>query len=373
MSHVSFILIILRNTNQTLFRCLGAQRVQITIRILVSVKLRYLQYNTMTRYTEKHTILHALNTFPKVFFVWGILDLRPQRPVEMEEKLRKDFPHLSQFTFLNRNNFNQYCKRSLKEIVIQDFTYWEYNSFQREAPTWQLVDDSIQSIAGFLLAKCVELGVNCESFLASRKNSSPKYNFDRIQVLLDLYQNGSQQASALANSSSGGWDIVGKCRHLDKLSEAGLIERTTFSSVENHIGYQWVPDKKPDEICYDDPDDGVDKYSIAIKRISEVLSNSDWAVGPAELARLAGYESESYIKGAIRKLYRQGFVLKLNKGNYSVCRLTEAGKAVVKHAIKPLVLGLEGVEDQVDWFGNTEPTKEHLVTAMEMYAKGLGS
>jgi hypothetical protein len=38
------------------------------------------------------TILHALNTFPKAFFIWGILDQRPQRPVEMEEKLREQYP-----------------------------------------------------------------------------------------------------------------------------------------------------------------------------------------------------------------------------------------------------------------------------------------
>lgn len=317
-------------------------------------------------------ILHALNTFPKAFFVWGILDQMPQRPVEMEDRLREEFPFLLQFSFLNRNNFSQYCKRSLKEILTRDFTYWEYRSFQKEVPTWQLVDDSIRPIAGFLLAKCVELGVNCESFLASSKNSSPKYNFDRIQILLDLYRNGSQQASSLTDIG-GDWDNSGKSRHLAKLAETGLIERTTFSSKENHIGYQWVPDKYPDEICYDNPDDGADKYRIAMKRISELLSNSDHAMGPSELAGLAGYKSESYIKGAIRRLYRQGFVSKLSKGNHSVCRLAEGGKAVVRHIIKPLILGLDGVEKQINWFSKTEPTEEHLVTAMEMYARGLKS
>ena len=123
----------------------------------------------------------------------------------------------------------------------------------------------------------------------------------------------------------GDWDSTGKSRHLAKLAEAGLIERTTFSSKKDHIGYQWVPDKNPDEICYGNPDKGADKYRIAMKRISEILSNSDRAMGPSELARLAGYKSESYIKGAIRRLYRQGFVSKLSKGNHSVCRLTEGG------------------------------------------------
>jgi len=160
---------------------------------------------------------------------------------------------------------------------------------------------------------------------------------------------------------------------LAKLAGAGLIERTTFSSKENRIGYQLVPDKNPDEICYDNPDDGADKYRIAMKRISEILSNSDRAMGPSELARLVGYESESYIKGVIRRLYRQGFVSKLSKGNHSVCKLAEGGKAVVRHIIKPLVLGLDGVEKQVNWFSKTEPTEEHLVVAMEMYAKGLES
>jgi len=95
-------------------------------------------------------------------------------------------------------------------------------------------------------------------------------------------------------------------------------------------------------------------------------------MGPSELARLAGYKSDHYIAGAIRRMYRQGFVSKLNKGNHSVCRLTEGGKAVVRHIIKPLVSALDGVEKQGNRFSKTAPTKKHLVAAMEMYARGLG-
>ena len=320
---------------------------------------------------DTKTILHALNAFPKAFLVWGILDKRPQRPVEMEERLKMEFPFLSQFTFLNRNNFTQYCKRSLKGIVVKNYTYWEHNSFQKEVPTWQLVEDySIQPIAGFLLSKCAEIGLNCESFLASRKNSSEKHNFDRIQILLDLYTSGTQRVSALGHTSAD-WDSTGKCRHVAKLAEAELIEHTTFCSGENHIGYQWLAGKDSDGVCYDYPGDRKDKYRTAIKRIVRILSTSHRAMSPSELAGLPGYASETYLKKALRELHRQGFVMRLSRGKHSVCRLTDGGRRVVEQIIKPLVLALNGDETQVDSFRKTEPTVEHLVTAMEIYARGL--
>ena len=134
------------------------------------------------------TALHALNTFPKAFFIWGILDKKPQRAVEMEERLGEEFPYLSRFTFLNRKNFAQYCYRSLRGIVVKDYTYWEHMAFQREVPAWGLIDDFIQPIAGFILAKCGENGVNCESFLASRKNSSSLSNVLCIRIFERLYK-----------------------------------------------------------------------------------------------------------------------------------------------------------------------------------------
>lgn len=289
----------------------------------------------------------------------------------MEERLKREFPFLSQFTFLNRKNITQYCNRSLKGIVVKNYTYWHCNSFQKEVPTWQLVaDSSIQPIAGFLLSKCSEIGLNCECFLASRKNSSEKHNFDRVQILQDLYKNGAQKVSALTHMSAK-WDSTGKCRYMAKLAEAGLIEHTTFSSRENHIGYQWVEGKDPDEVCYDYPGDRKDKYRIAINRIVRILSASHRAMSPFELARLAGYASESYIKKAVGELHRQGLVLKLSKGNHSICRLTDEGKRVVEQIIKPLVLALNGDEIQVHSFRKTEPTQEHLVTAMEIYSRNL--
>jgi len=287
------------------------------------------------------TILHALNTFPKAFFVWGILDLQPQRPVEMDEKLKREFPYLHRFEFLNKNNFNQYCKRSLKRIVVRGYTYWEYKSFQKEMPTWQLADDSIQPIAGFLLTRCIDIGVDCESFLASRKNSSEKHNLNRIQVLLDLYENGAQELSDLSNNSTV-WDSNGKCRHVAKLAEAGLIRHIAFSSAENHIGYRWIPGKKPRDVSYDYPVGGKDKYRIAIKKIVKILSRSKRTIGPSELASLAGYASESYTKNAVRQLHKQGFVSRLSKGNHSICKLTEEGERVVKRIILPLNLALNG-------------------------------
>jgi len=51
---------------------------------------------------DVNTILHGLNTFPKAFFIWGILDRKPQRPVEKEKKLREEFPYLCKFTFIKK-------------------------------------------------------------------------------------------------------------------------------------------------------------------------------------------------------------------------------------------------------------------------------
>lgn len=237
-------------------------------------------------------------------------------------------------------------------------------------PTWQLIDDSIQPVAGFLLTKCIEIGVNCESFLASRKNSSEKHNFNRIQVLLDIYENGPREVSDLSGDSAV-WDSNGKCRHVAKLAEAGLIEHTLFSSRENHIGYQWIPGKNPKDVSYDYPVGGKDKYRIAIKKIVDILSASDRTMGPSELADLAGYASESYTKNAVRQLHKQGFVIRLSKGNHSICKLTRKGERVVKKIIKPLILGLNGDEKQAETFLRTTPTKKQLLAAMRMYEGSL--
>ncbi|MBW2032884.1 MAG: hypothetical protein JRI94_04725 [Deltaproteobacteria bacterium] len=172
-------------------------------------------------------ILHALNTFPKAFFVWGILDQRPQRPVEMDEKLREAFPYLCEFTFLNRKKFAQYCQRSLKGIVVKDYSYWEYNRFQKEVPTWQLIDESIQPIAGFLLAKCIEIGVNCEYFLASRKNSSSLSNLLGIRILERLYKNERSSVYELANYLL---DPTSVDRNLLKLMSNNLVAYEAPSS-----------------------------------------------------------------------------------------------------------------------------------------------
>ncbi len=147
---------------------------------------------------DLNTMLHALNTFPKAFLVWGILDNAPKAPMEMEEKLKKQFPYLCRFPFLTRKNFNQYCHRSLKGVVIKDYTYREFNSFQMDLPIWQLIDDSIQPIAGFLLAKCIEIGVNSETFLASSKNSTSFSNMLGIRILERLYKNQNASVNDLA-------------------------------------------------------------------------------------------------------------------------------------------------------------------------------
>jgi DNA-binding MarR family transcriptional regulator len=170
---------------------------------------------------EFNTMLHALNTFPKAFFVWGILDQEPQRPVEMEEKLRREFPCLCEFPFLNRKNFYQYCQRSLKGIVIKDFTYWEYNSLLRHVPTWHLTDNSIQPVAGFLLVKCVEIGVNCESFLANSRNSSSLSSLFSMKILERLCNNHGKTVGVLAGDLR--LDRTSVDRHLTKLASADFV------------------------------------------------------------------------------------------------------------------------------------------------------
>ena len=188
-----------------------------------------------TRHPMDHidiqTALHALNTFPKAFFIWGILDKKPQRAVEMEERLGEEFPYLSRFTFLNRKNFAQYCYRSLRGIVVKDYTYWEYMAFQKEVSAWGLIDDFIQPIAGFILAKCGENGVNCESFLASRKNSSSLSNVLCIRIFERLYKEKRVRVYDLADSLD--LDPTGVDRHLIKLSSNNFAAYEVPSSNRN--------------------------------------------------------------------------------------------------------------------------------------------
>lgn len=197
----------------------------------------------MNKKKDVGTILHALNTFPKAFFVWGILDQKPQRPVEMQERLRKEYPYLTQFTFLNRNNFNQYCKRSLKDILIKDHTYFEYNAFQKEVPTYQLSDDSIRPIAGFILAKCVENEVDCESFLASRKNSSSLSNLVSVRIFARLYKTENSSVHELANYLY--LDPTTVDRHLMKLAFNNFVAYEAPSS-NSRIRKRMVKNTKAD-------------------------------------------------------------------------------------------------------------------------------
>ena len=139
----------------------------------------------------------------------------------MEDKLRGEFPYLCEFKFLNRKNFAQYCHRSLKGIVLKDYTYWENNAFQKEVSTWSLIDDSIQPIAGFILAKCIENEVNCESFLASRKNSSSLSNLLSIQIFERLYEN--ERMSAYDLSHYPHLDPTSVDRHLLKLAAYNFV------------------------------------------------------------------------------------------------------------------------------------------------------
>ncbi len=239
-------------------------------------------------------ILHALNTFPKAFFVWGILEQRPQRPVEMEEKLREEFPYLCKYTFLNRKNFNQYCYRSLKEIVIKDYRYWKHNLFQKEAPAWGLIDDSIQPIAGFMLTKCVENGVNCESFLASRKNSSSLSNVLSIRIFERLYR-----------------------KERDSIYDLAYALDLNPTSVDRHL--------------------------------LRLASNN-----------FAAYEIPSS-KSSVRKRMVKD----------AVAEITQKGKVIFENILMPIASIINDKKYNDKLFRETVPKDVDLITAMEIYAKGL--
>jgi len=166
--------------------------------------------------------LHALNTFPKAFLIWGILDLTPQRPKNMEEKLHEQFPCLQSFPFLNRNNFNQYCQRSLKDILLHATVDVGNNGSAKQSPAWRLVDPTIKPAAGFLIQRCVELGVNCEDFMATGRNSCPLSNRIRIGLLERLSQFVSQTVDNLALHIEA--DTTTIDRHLVKMAANGLVE-----------------------------------------------------------------------------------------------------------------------------------------------------
>ncbi len=173
--------------------------------------------------------LHAMNTFPKAFFVWGIIDEHPRRPKEMEERLHREFPFLQDFPFLNRNNFNQYCQRSLKHIMERDPSPAQTgldsdpsDSSPKDTPYWRLLDISIKPAAGFLLTRCVQLGVNCEGFLANGRNSCPQSNQMRVSLLERLGQFVSQTVDRLTDHLDT--DSTTIDRHLVKMAASGLIE-----------------------------------------------------------------------------------------------------------------------------------------------------
>lgn len=154
--------------------------------------------------------------------IWGIIGLDPLRPKEMEDKLARDFPYLQSFPFLNRNNFNQYCQRSLKDVLVHDTVILGSNGSSKQAPVWKLVDPTIKPAAGFLLRRCVELEANCEDFLATGRNSCPQSNRIRIALLDRLSQFVSQTVDNLALHADA--DSTTTDRHLVKMAAAGLIE-----------------------------------------------------------------------------------------------------------------------------------------------------
>lgn len=261
--------------------------------------------------------LHAMNTFPKAFFVWGIIDRLPQRPKEMEERLQRDFPFLQEFPFLNRNNFNQYCQRSLKYIIeressptlagraltlddasdipdIPDGAPPGGNGALKDTPFWRLADVSIKPAAGFLLAKCVAIGVNCEGFLSTGRNSCPQSNQMRISLLQRLGQFVSQTVDRLAEHLEA--DTTTIDRHLVKMAAAGLIE-----------------------------------YHV-----------------PAT-------------DGDIRK--------RAVKGAYA--RITAEGQAVAREILPPILSYLRGESRFRETVENCQPTREVLLRAMEVYAESI--
>lgn len=268
-------------------------------------------------------MLHALNTLPKAFFIWGIMEEQPLRPVEMEDKLKRHYPFLQHFTFLNRNNFNQYCHRSLKSVIASGekngngaaakpngngtgkqspkngHIFGKYASGngkpkRRPIPKWRLDDMNLQPLAGYLLTKCVEYNINCETFLANGRNSCPESNLIRIRIMERLSQYVSQTVEQLSDNVNA--DTTTVDRHLVKMQAAGLVEYTV------------PPTDRP-----------VRKRSV--------------------------------------------------KNAFS--RLTPLGQDVVRDVIRPMVAYMSGRSLHLERVMETRPTEEHLLKAMQMYEASL--
>ncbi len=309
---------------------------------------------------ELEDILYVTNTFPKAFFVWGILEKGKLQPHEMEEKLELYNPNLSTFSFLERENFNQYCKRSLSGIVDVEWVKDERNN---DIPAYSLKkslwDIPIQDYAAFILTKSMELGVDPQDYLSVGGNSSKKAIKATMDILLHLY--GKSKDDVANISAISGLDCTSTSRHMERLEEAGLVERTTYE--EERFGYEWKSDKSMRDLDLNKPS-VVGIGSNAVYKVALQLSTG-CKTGPGNLVKFTGYTSCT-VRKAISELVRQGLITKLSKGQYSQNYITDLGKTVAGEILMPL---------QEAWKGrlklSIEPTDEQLIEAMEMYKARL--
>jgi DNA-binding MarR family transcriptional regulator len=306
-------------------------------------------------------IVYAINTFPKAFIVGLVLEPTPMTVVEMDRKIKDNFPYLAWFSFLDKINLRQYCIRSLVNIldITSVHSGWEHGGRVKPySPAYSLKDSSIQQYAKFILTQSVILNVQPQDYLALSKNSKKKSDVALIRMMLHMYEY-DDRASAENLSEITGLSYPSNFNHLEKLKKAGLAKLIRFRSKQHDFSFQWVEGMNIGDVDFK----SMEKDNIfSTKKIARMLAMAEKAYSYPELHALTGY---SYCKNkfAINQLQKQGFVRKISSQKHAYGILTRKGREVVEQIIKPLVRTGNLITE--------EPTQEHLITAMKMYEKSL--
>lgn len=303
-------------------------------------------------------IAYAVNTFPKAFFVWRILEESPLRPIEMREKLEELFPELLEFSFLKKGNFAQYCTRSLSDFV----KITDVNSGLKQlgsVPAYSLKDLSLKEYAALILSKSIELNTNPEDYLTAGGNTSKKANRATIDILLWLYEKDEGNVDKISKAID--FDYTDTYRHIEHLAETGLVRHTTINSDEEQVSYRWIKSKKAEDVKYDRAIK--ERHYVAMTKLVEFLPKQENIIEKSELAKRIGH-SLRITKGALYDLARQGFAEKISHGKYSIAAIEEKGRKVVEQILMPMIEASEGRL-------NFEPTSQHLIYGMQMYRNKL--
>ncbi|MEW5978614.1 MAG: hypothetical protein AB1898_22685 [Acidobacteriota bacterium] len=165
--------------------------------------------------------LYVLNTFPKAFLIWGLLDETPRTPLELELRLKRRFPYLTRFHFLSRKHFNQYCHKSLRGIVRRGSIQSPSSLFDMTVPTWRLTNTAIKGLAGFVLARCARLDLDSEELLGGRRAVNDLTPWISTRILQSLREHSPQETGQLA--AQLGLDRTVVDRHVQKWQKTGLV------------------------------------------------------------------------------------------------------------------------------------------------------